>query len=248
MRFRSFVALVGLVSFSAVCHSIQTSANPAEVPVSQAEWAERRHGEKLALEKSHRYDLLMIGDSITHNFEKPEYQPVWNQYFAPRNALDLGYSGARTENILWNIEHGELDGQTPKVVTLMIGTNNADETHYPTHHTGEQIFGGIRAIVKEIRQRLPKAKIILLRCFPYGEKPDLNSRGMVLNDASMRAKRLADNRHVFWCDVNHVFLNPDGSMNKVLMPDYLHPSPEGARLWAEAMEPMLSRLMHDKRR
>lgn len=241
----SMLAFVITTSFG---QSSPGSPNPAEIPVPQGGWADRRHSEKLALERAHRFGLLMIGDSITHNFEKPEYQPVWNRYFAPRDALDLGYSGARTENILWNIEHGELDGQSPKVVTLMIGTNNADETNYPTHHTGDQIFGGIRAIVREIRQRLPNSKILLLRCFPYGEQPDHNSRGIVLNEASRLAKSLADKRHVFWCDINRVFLNPDGAMNRELMPDFLHPTPEGARRWAEAMEPLLSRLMGDRHR
>jgi lysophospholipase L1-like esterase len=248
MRINRIVGLVGLVILAASLQAVSRENNPAESPVPQGGWADKRHADKLALEKSHKYDLLMIGDSITHNFEKPEYQPIWNQYFAPRNALDLGYSGARTENILWNIEHGELDGQAPKVVTLMIGTNNADETNYPTHHTGHQIYGGIRAIVHLIREKLPKTKIILLRCFPYGAQPDLNSRGFVLNMASALSQTLADNRNVFWCDINHVFLNADGSMNKELMPDVLHPSPEGARRWAEAMEPLLSRLMGDKSR
>lgn len=244
MRSRSALAFLCLVS-ATLCFAAHFAAdpNPAEVPVPQGGWANDRHTQKVELEKSHKYDLLLIGDSITHNFEKAEYQPIWNQYFAPKNALDLGYSGARTENILWNIENGELDGQSPKVVTLMIGTNNADETNYPTHHTGEQIYGGIKAIIKEIRKRCPKTKILLLRCFPFGADPDHNSRGIVLNTASALAKKLADNRHVFWCDVNHVFLTSDGMMDKALLPDVLHPNPEGARKWAEAMEPLLKKLM-----
>jgi len=249
MRSRPRLPLTLAIALTfAATYAAHQEPNPAEIPVSQGGWAESRHTEKLALEKSHQYDLLMIGDSITHNFERKEYQAVWDRYFASRNALDLGYSGARTENILWNIEHGELDGQNPKAVTLMIGTNNADETHYPTHHTGEQIAGGIRAIVKAIREKLPKTKILLIRTFPYGDQPDKTSRGLGINRASELAKRLADNRHVYWCDVNHVFLNPDGSMDKVVMPDVLHPTPEGAHRWAEAMEPLLSKLMHDKRR
>jgi len=249
MRFVSLLALLVAAPVSlGICSVLKLDVNPAEVPVPQGAWADQRHAEKLALEKTHKYDLLLVGDSITHNFEKPEYQAVWDQYFGPRNALDLGYSGARTENILWNLENGELDGQSPKVITLMIGTNNADETNYPTHHTGEQIYGGIRAILQLMRKKTPRAKILLLRCFPFGDQPDHNSRGIVLNRASELAKGLADNRHVFWCDVNHVFLNPDGSLNRSVMPDALHPNPEGARLWAQAMEPLVSKLMGDKPR
>ena len=234
---------IGLVALCGLAFAGQEERNPAEVAVPQGGWALRRHAEKLDIEKSHKFDLLMIGDSITHNFEKNEYQATWNQYFAPKNALDLGYSGARTENILWNIRHGELDGQKPKAITLMIGTNNADERNYPTHHTPEQIYGGIKTIVEEIRDRLPQTKILLLGCFPYGAQPARNSRGIVLRKTNELAKRLADDEHVFWLDVTKVFLNRDGSMNKGLMPDMLHPSPEGAHRWADAMDGLLSKLM-----
>ena len=93
--------------------------------------------------------------------------------------MNLGYSGARTENILWNIQNGELDGQSPKVITLMIGTNNADAKNYPTHHDGRQIAGGIRAIVAALKAKCPTAKILLLRCFPGARRPrsDLPPRG-----------------------------------------------------------------------
>ncbi|AIE84754.1 GDSL-type esterase/lipase family protein [Fimbriimonas ginsengisoli] len=221
--------------------------NPAVVPVPQP-GMERRHQEKVALISREKFDLLMIGDSITQNFEKPEFQPVWQQFFAPRHAINLGYSGGRTENTLWNLKNGELTGQSPKVVTLMIGTNNADERNYRTHHTAEQIAGGIEAIVALLRKELPDTKILLLACFPYGEQPAGNHRGMELIRTGMLIKPLADNRHVFFCNVNNAFLNPDGSMNKDLVPDYLHPNPAGALLWAKAMETTLSRLMGDKPR
>jgi lysophospholipase L1-like esterase len=221
-----------------------TSVNPATVPV--AGYAIKRHEEKLDLISKKKFDLIMVGNSITNNFEKPEYQPVWQQFFAPRNALNLGYSGYRTENILWNIEHGELDGQSPKVVILEIGTNNVDEKNYPTRHTAGQLAGGITAIVKLLRQKVPDAKIIVLRCFPgcYGG-PNPTSHRAILNRASDSVSHLADGQHIFYCDVNHVFLHLDGSINHTLMPDWLHPSPEGAKMWAQAMEPLLSQLMGD---
>lgn len=222
--------------------------NPATLSVPQNGCAER-HAQKCAAVAQAKYDLILIGDSITHNFEKPEYQPVWNQFFAPRHALNLGYSGARTENIIWNIQHGELDGQSPKVITLMIGTNNADAKNYPTHHSGVQIAGGIKAIVEAIQAKCPTAKILLLRAFPgaYGG-PGPTSHRAALDQASALAMKLADNQRVFFCDVNHLFLNLDGSIKKELMPDWLHPNPEGAKRWAQAMEPLLAELMGDASR
>ncbi|MDR3692788.1 MAG: GDSL-type esterase/lipase family protein [Fimbriimonas sp.] len=221
--------------------------NPATVPVQQRGF-EKLHEERVSLVTKHKYDLLMIGDSITHNFERDIYQPIWRQFYKPRNAMNLGYSGARTENILWNLQNGELTNQSPKVAVLMIGTNNADETNYPTHHTSEQIAGGVTAIVQLLRKDLPKTKILLLACFPFGEHPDANSRGQVLRRASEMFKSLGDDKYVYFLDIGHVFLKPDGSVNKLLMPDYLHPSVTGALLWAKAMEPLLCKLMGDESR
>ena len=223
----------------------KATLNPATVPV--AGYNTKRHEMKLTELAKGKFDLMMIGNSITNNFDKPEYQPIWNQFFAPRKAINLGFSAYRTENILWNLEHGELDGQSPKVVTIEIGTNNVDEKNYPTRHTAGQLAGGIEAIVKLIRQKLPDTKIILLRCFPgcYGG-PNPTSHRAILERASDINLKLIDNKHVFYCDVNHVFLNLDGSINHEMMLDWLHPSPAGAKAWAQAMEPLLSQLMGDK--
>lgn len=221
------------------------SQNPAAIPTEG--YSRKRHDEKLTAVARKKYELIMLGNSITNNFEKQEYQPVWKQFFEPRNALNLGFSGYRTENLLWNIEHGELEGQSPKVLVLEIGTNNVDEKNYPIRHTAAQLAGGIEAIVKLVRKKLPSTKVIILKCFPgaYGG-PNPTSHRAILERASDLAARLADNKDIFYCDVNHVFLNFDGAINKELMPDYLHPSPAGSKLWAQAMEPLLSSLMGDK--
>ena len=222
-----------------------TVVNPAAIPV--AGYSPDRHAEKLKMVAKEKYDLVLIGNSITNNFEKPEYQPVWKQFFEPRKAINLGYSGYRTENLLWNIQHGELEGQSPKVIIVEIGTNNIDEKNYPTRHTAGQLAGGIEAIVKLLREKCPDSKVIVMRCFPgcYGG-PNPTSHRAILERASDLVSCLADGKHVFFCDVNHVFLNMDGSINHEMMPDWLHPSPEGAKRWAQAMEPLLSELMGDK--
>jgi len=219
--------------------------NPAATAIEG--YSRARHDEKLALVAKEKFGLIMMGNSITNNFEKPEYQPVWNQFFAPRKALNLGFSGYRTENLLWNIMHGELEEQSPKVLVLEIGTNNVDEKNYPLRHTASQLAGGIAAIVKLVRQKLPDTRIILLRCFPGsydGANP--TSHRAILERASNLVSKLADEKNVFYCDVNHVFLNLDGSINHEMMGDYLHPTPAGAKAWAQAMEPLLSKLMGDK--
>ncbi|MEI8282329.1 MAG: GDSL-type esterase/lipase family protein, partial [Armatimonadota bacterium] len=127
-----------------------------------------RHNQKVAAVRSHNYDLFMIGDSITHTVGDSggEWEPlkaVWQTHFAARNAINLGYSGYRTENVLWNLQNGELDSQkSPKVAVVLIGTNNTDDTNYPTVHSPEQIFDGTKAIVETIRKKHPTTKILVL--------------------------------------------------------------------------------------
>jgi len=230
------------------------AAEPGVSPVVPAPQPgmEARHLAKVAEAKAGNHDLLLIGDSITHNLENPDYKAVWNQFFAPRHAFDLGYSGARTENILWNLQHGELEGQTPKVIVLLIGTNDTDDANFPVVHTAQQVADGTAAIVSLLRERCPEAKILLLRIFPRTnvyKNPDGTERGSATKrfDANLLAgelvAKLADEKTIFFLDVNHAFIKLDGNLDPLLMPDLLHPSPAGAQAWAVAMEPTLSALM-----
>jgi lysophospholipase L1-like esterase len=234
----------------------EEAPSSAAIPVAQP-GMEQRHAEKMAAVRAHNFDLMLIGDSITHGFDNPEFKAVWEQFFAPRNAICLGYSGGRTENILWNLANGELEGQSPKVAVLLIGTNNSDDANYQVVHTPEQIAEGTAAIVKLLREKCPATKILLLRIFPrmnVYKKPDGTERGSAekrfatnLRAGELVAK-LADGKSVFCLDVNHVFLRPDGTLDPKLMPDKLHPSLDGALVWARAMEPVLAELFGDQPR
>ena len=226
-----------------------------------------RHTEKVALVRSGNFDLAVIGDSIIHTVGEMPGEPygslieVWNRHFAPRKSINLGYSGFRTENILWNLENGELDfRRSPKAAVLLIGTNNTDDRHYKTAHSPEQILEGTRAIVELIRKRHPKTKILILRILPRGDDRQEGAKGYrwhvfhgsdacvrTAREAGLLTRQLADGRNVFWMDLNPVFLRPDGTINTDLMPDLLHPNQAGAEAWAQAIEPMLTQLMGSTR-
>lgn len=248
--------LTAILAVGQAAAAEQPSTNTAVVPAEQRGMA-RRHAEKVEAARTHKYQLLLVGDSITHNLDLPRFKPVWDQFYGPRQALGLGYSGARTENILWNLTHGELEHQSPKLVVLLIGTNNSDNANYPIVHTAEQIADGTRAIVALLRQRLPNTKILLLRIFPRTnvyKKKDGTERGDARQRfaTNLRAGELvaclADGQMVHYLDVNHVFLRLDGSIDPAMMPDLLHPSPAGAIAWARAMEPKIAELLGDQRR
>ncbi|MCX6871622.1 MAG: GDSL-type esterase/lipase family protein [Verrucomicrobia bacterium] len=222
-----------------------------------------RHVEKVKAVKAGHYDLALIGDSITHtvgDMNDGKYAPnqaVWKRHFEPRRAINLGMNGQRTEEILWNLQNGQLEfTQSPQVAMLLIGTNNADDRNFARTHSPEEIFAGTRAIVELIRQRHPSTKILVLRVFPRGgdsEKgispPTFNSSAKCIETcrrAGELTARLADGKHVFWLDVNHVFLRSNGTINTELMWDLLHPSPAGTEAWVQAIEPTLAQLMGDQ--
>ena len=225
--------------------------------------ANARHVEKVKAVKAGHYDLALIGDSITHtvgDMNDGKYAPnqaVWKRHFESRRAINLGMNGQRTEEILWNLQNGQLEfTQAPKVAMLLIGTNNADDRHFARTHSPEEIFAGTRAIVELIRRRHPSTKILIVRIFPRGgdgEKgvspPTFNSSAKCIETcrrAGELTARLADGKHVFWLDVNHVFLRSNGTINTELMWDLLHPSPAGAEAWVQAIEPTLAKLMGDR--
>ncbi len=204
----------------------------------------KRHEAIVELGKMRKPDLLFVGDSITHFWggepvdARLRGAEVWDKYYGSRKALNLGYGWDRTENVLWRLQHGEIDGLTPKVVVLMIGTNNAGI------NSAAEIAAGIEAICGELHARLPGARILLLGIFPRGAKPDAAmAKVMAVNEliASLDGKN-----GVSYLDVGKVFLEADGSISPEVMNDYLHPTALGYERWAAAMEPTLVRLLEGR--
>lgn len=197
-------------------------------------WWMKRHESRLKLAEAGGGDVVFIGDSITHGWESSGRRQ-WDNYFTnmPYRAINLGYSGDRTEHVLWRIENGELDGYKAKAVVLMIGTNNGGAN--PIMDT----ILGIREIILRIREKQPQAKIILHPIFPRGETRDSNRR--VVNAAVNREIcKYADNQNVFWVDFTDRFLTADGKILPDIMPDFLHPRAYGYELWAAAVLPYLN--------
>ena len=189
--------------------------------------------------KQGNVDLLMIGDSITQGWENPG-KKYWDKYYESRNAVNMGFGGDRTQHVLWRLENGHLEGISPKLAVIMIGTNNSNGED----NTAEEIADGIIAICKKIQEKCPKTKILLLAIFPRGPEP---SPQREKNDrASLLASKIADNKMIYYMDINEKFLLDNKFLSMKIMPDYLHPNEEGYRIWAEAIEPKVAELMGDK--
>lgn len=196
----------------------------------------KAHETFLARGKQGPIGVLFFGDSIMagwhargkdvfkERFDNDKYQPA-----------NFSISGNKTQHVLWRIVNGELDGIHPKVVVVMIGTNNGQKP-------AEDIARGVTAIVNAIREKLPDTKILLLGIFPRGEKADDPIRAK-LKAVNQTIAKLDDGQHVFHLDIGDKFIQPDGSISRSILVDFTHPSPEGYKIWADAMQPKLDELM-----
>lgn len=223
---------------------------PATIADSRAEerakggWTEfvRHHEDRKRWVTEKQVDILMIGDSIVFGWSRLG-RKVWDEHYGARNAVNIGSSGDQTSHMLWHIQDGGLDGMkdhNPKVVVIMIGTNNRGKPE----NEGRDTAQGVLAILKEVHHRLPNSKILLLAIFPRGWTPE--DAGRVRNNqVNHILETYADNKTVYWLDLKETFLDKDGQLRKDLMPDALHPNVEGYQAWAKAMEPTLSKLLEE---
>jgi beta-glucosidase len=186
-------------------------------------------------------DLLMVGDSILFEYSRSA-QPVWDKYYGNRKAVNIASSGDATQHMLWHFQDGGLDGmknRNPKVVVLLLGTNNREDPD----NGGKDSAAGVLAILKEIHQRLPESKIVLMALLPRGWTAE--DKGRIRNNqVNQIIHTYADNKTVYWLDVGHVFLDKEGNLSRELIKDGLHPStPKGYQALSEAMEPMIKELL-----
>ncbi len=182
-------------------------------------------------------DLIYVGDSITHCWEN--VPDLWNKYYGKRNAVNLGISGDQTSHVLWRLDHGNIDGISPKLAIVMIGTNNTGNGQSAT-----LVAEGVKAVVEKLRAKLPQTKVLLLAIFPRGRT---NEDGLRMSNAATNKiiAKLADNQTVFFLDIGPKFLDANGSPEDA-MPDFLHPNHKGYVIWAEAIEPTVAKLMGEK--
>ncbi len=242
-----FWPLIVLTSFATAFSQEKAFDYKTDIPATQAVnrpvtkgwplWMKRHNDLANGLAKK-KVDLLMIGDSIIFRFERAG-TPVWKERYEERGGYNFGSSGDCTEHILWRLQHGKLETIKPKLVVLLIGTNN---TAVRRDEKPKETAYAIEAITKELRKRLPATKILLLGIFPRGKEVDdpLRARNDEVNTI---ISKLHDDKTLFYLDIGHAFLNKDKTLNKELIKDTVHPTEKGFEVWADAMEPMIQKLL-----
>ncbi len=182
------------------------------------------HEKFVKIAQEGKAQLVFLGDSITAGWGGKDKQEIWNKAFEAYTPANFGIGGDRTQHVLWRIQNGELDGIKPKACVLMIGTNNSGSD------SAEGIAKGVTAIVETIRTKQPQAKILLLAVFPRGEKASPNPGRDKLKQVNDIIAKLDDGKNVFFLDIGGKFLQPDGSLTKEIMPDFLHLSAAGYQI------------------
>lgn len=196
------------------------------------------HENNLKRAKEGGIDLLFLGDSITQGWGSVGKEH-WAKAFAPLKAANFGIGGDKTGNVLWRLDHGEIEGLSPKLVVLMIGVNNL----WSGKNSGEEIAGGIRAIVEKLRAKLPQTKVLVLGVLPIGSKPDDLGRFRVkeIND---HAARLDDGATVRFMDVGAKLLQKNGKLLEgAYAPDNLHLTAKGYEVLAKELAPLVTGMM-----
>lgn len=241
--FVSAVTSFGCSSTTPVPHdglTIDLPQHSATVPAERLDqqWWEQRHAGVLDQVDDTDPDIVLIGDSITHGWDRQ--MDIWNAHFGDYDMVNMGFSGDRTQHVLWRFDHGEIDGISPEAAMIMIGTNNSNRAD----NTAQEIGDGIVAICATLRARLPETQLLLLAVFPRGETP---SDQRVKNDtASAIAAQFAESDPmIHYLDISSAFLTDDGTLPVEVMPDLLHPNGRGYSIWAAAVEEKLNELLED---
>jgi lysophospholipase L1-like esterase len=204
------------------------------------------HSQLLAKAKQPGIDVYFEGDSITRRwgtFDYPDLLANWKENFFGWNAADFGWGGDRTQNILWRLENGELDGINPKVVVLLAGTNNVSNASAPADADARtaDISRGIQAIVRIIQEKAPAATIIVFGIFPRND----NMAFMPVIDKINRSlPAMADGKKIRYLNINDKLADGNGTLIGGMMnADKLHLTVKAYQVWADALKPILTELL-----
>ncbi len=244
-RCLSLLTLGMTVSTAILAEAPRIDASVAAIkPPPQQERFLELHHSYLARTMEGPVGLLFLGDSII--FQWSRHPEIWEAYFAQYDPANFGIAGDTTQQVLWRIKNGTLDNIQPKVVVLLIGTNNSG------YHTADEIIAANTRIVEQIHAKIPETKVLLLGIFPRGPRNfDANgvpgddgiARMAVINKVNQVLAGLDNGDTVRFLDIGSVFLDEGGSIPEERMYDQLHLTPLGYQLWAEAMQPLLSEMM-----
>ncbi|MFC1569815.1 GDSL-type esterase/lipase family protein [bacterium] len=223
--------------FKAVEKKTHEAVTPKRIHFPEVqEWYWDRHDAVNERLKQGNVDILFVGNSITNGWDSAG-RKYWDQYFAPLNAVNMGFGWDWTQHLLWRLDHSEFNNISPKLAVILIGTNNSNGSD----NTAEEIADGMIATCGRLHRHFPKMKILLLAILPRQSEPCAQRTKVA--EASLLASKIADGKLIHYLDIAEHFLQEDDKLKQTLMPDFLHPNEEGYRVLAEAIAPKINDLI-----
>jgi len=200
-----------------------------------------RHAEVLDWQRRLEPEIVLIGDSITHFWagnpiaKRQSGAQAWAQTFGDRPVLNLGFGWDRTQNVLWRLDHGEMDGLAPKTIVLNIGCNNFSTTGNARANSPEEVTAAIQVICQRLHGKSPASRIVVMGLFPRGELPSDPSRALHRRVNELLGPALANKPWLTFLDIGAKFLAPDGTLSKEIFFDGTHPAEKGYAIWGQAL-------------
>jgi lysophospholipase L1-like esterase len=252
---RTAAPLIAGLCAAALFASAALAQAPADQPASRTDQNSlKAHAQLLEKAKQGRIDIYFEGDSITRRWGATDYPQLlanWKQNFFGWNAADFGWGADRIENILWRLDHGELDGVNPKIIVLLAGTNNVGNTvpldgpDAKVDAKVADITRGLKAVLDMLRTKAPDATIIATAIFPRNDNDHDNMAVIpTINKINLNLSKLADGQKIRYLNINARLADPDGKLFDGMMnTDKLHPAIPGYQVWADALKPLFAELL-----
>ena len=212
-----------------------------------------RHEEVLRIKDSINPEVVLIGNSITHFWgglpkliknDGSPFQPrgpkAWDSVFGNFRVLNLGFGWDRTQNVLWRIENGEMDGLSPKYAVIHIGTNNTSQTKNARKNTALEISEGVKKICEMVKIKSPKTKIVLMGIMPREQYPS-HPRRILINETNKLLQEIAQEQNFQWLDISSQLLDEKGVLSREIASDFCHLTAKGYQIWANKLRPILNR-------
>jgi lysophospholipase L1-like esterase len=216
---------------------------PADKPLQRTDAnSVKAHEQLVAKTKAGQIDVYFEGDSITRRWGATDYPAFLKNFqsnFFGWNAANFGWGGDSTQNILWRIQNGELDGVAPKVVVLLAGTNNING-RAPADKQIDDISAGIAAIVQVFRDKTPEATIIVMGILPRNDNPAANG---IIKGINEKIAGMADGKTIRYLNINDKLADADGKLLSGMSKDRLHLELPAYQIWADALKPILTELL-----
>ena len=174
------------------------------------------------------HPVLFLGDSITERWTLQ----IWKQDFAPLGGLNAGIDGDRTEHLLWRLDHGNLDGTPPKVIVLLIGTNDLGHGRPP-----EVAAEGIRSDLIHLRERLPGVHVLLLGLTPRSDR--FREKVIAVN----RLIKTCDGGSIQYANIGNTLLDGQRRLTRTMSLDGVHFTDVGYKLLTRQLIPLIDALL-----